>query len=159
MKETVYLETSVVSYLASPASRDVVVAAHLRITKEWWQHQKEFFDIYVSEIVRQEISAGDPRLAGKRLSLIAPLKSLIVTKEALLLAETLVSSGVVPAKAAMDALHISVATVNGISYLLTWNCRHIANAAIRCRIEATCKSANYVPPVLCTPEELFGGTQ
>jgi hypothetical protein len=75
--------------------------------------------------------------------------------EASALARHLITQGSLPPKAAVDALHIAIAVVNGIDYLLTWNCTHIANATMRRRIDAVCRQDGYEPVVLCTPEELM----
>lgn len=78
-----------------------------------------------------------------------------LSTEALELARLLVAGLAVPKEAAEDALHIAVAAVNGMDYLLTWNCRHIANARMRTRIADACVRAGYESPVICTPEELL----
>ncbi len=109
----------------------------------------------VSELVFQEAGAGDEQAARERLEVLDALTLLETTEEALTLARQLVDSHVVPSKAAEDAIHIAVAATNGIEYLVTWNCRHIANAAMRSRIEDVCRSAGYEPPIICTPEELL----
>jgi hypothetical protein len=90
---------------------------------------------------------------------VAALQGLPVlgpTPGAVELAATLVGKGPIPRKANVDAMHIAIASVHGIDYLLTWNCTHIANAAMRNQIESICRSAGFEPPVLCTPEELMG---
>jgi predicted nucleic acid-binding protein len=84
------------------------------------------------------------------------LPLLDVTDAAIMLAAALVSGQALPARAAQDALHVAVACVHGIEYLLTWNCAHLANARLRSRIEQICRDAGYVPPIICTPEELEG---
>ena len=155
MKPKVYIETTVVSYLTARPSRDLVVAAHQQITHDWWQTCHERFDLIASQLVIQEAGAGDPKAAQERLSVLATLALLEVTEEALALAQKLVSAGAVPERSAEDALHIAVAVTNGVEYLLTWNCRHLANAALRTKIEEVCRSARYQPVIICTPEELL----
>lgn len=155
MEPSVYLETSVVSYLAAEPSRDLVVAAHQRITSQWW-NQRTQFRLFVSELVIQEAAAGDPELAGRRLERIAGLGVLKIRDDAIRLAEALVQQGPIPAKASADALHIALAAAHGVDFVLTWNMRHIANAAMRVGIERTCRANGFEPPVLCTPEELLG---
>ncbi len=103
----------------------------------------------------QEISAGNPELAQRRLEIVRGLSVLAVTQEATELAERLVQQGPLPPKAQVDALHIGVAAVQGMEYLLTWNCKHIANAQMRNQIERICRGMGYEPPVMCTPEELM----
>jgi hypothetical protein len=114
------------------------------------------FDLYASRLVVQECEAGNPDLAALRISSLFGVPLLEQSDTALELAEALVTSLQLPAKAEADALHISIATVNGVRFLLTWNCTHIANAALRVRIERGCRAAGFEPPTICTPDELLG---
>lgn len=154
-KPAVYLETSVVGYATSRLSRDLVVAAHQQITREWFASRARGYDLFVSQMVVHEASGGDEEAARERMAFLQGIPRLGVTTGAGELAAKLVESGAVPRNAAEDALHIAVAAVHGVDYLLTWNCRHIANAAMRQAIEAACREAAYEPPVICTPEELM----
>ena len=131
MKAKVYFETTIPSYLAARPSRDSLIAAHQRLTRDWWESRGPAFDLYVSEPVLEEAAAGDATLARKRLELLADVRVLALTEGILKLAESLVTDGPIPPKAAGDALHIAVATSYACEYLLTWNCRHIANAEIQ----------------------------
>lgn len=157
MKARVYIETSVISYLTSRPSRDLIVAANQQITQEWWQEQRQYFDLFVSQLVVQEASAGDESASQKRMEALEDIPLLQLSEEALALAEKLVKEGPLPQRAVEDALHISIATVNGMDYLLTWNFRHIANVTMRHKIERVCWSAGYEPPIICTPQELVEG--
>jgi len=154
MKLKVYLETTIPSYLTSWLSRDLVIAAHQQITREWWQNCNRF-DLFISQVVLREASGGDSQVAAKRLEILENIPVLEVTEEAIELAQKLVDQGPIPEKAGVDALHIAIAVVNGMDYLLTWNCSHIANASIRTQIDYICRSSGYEPPVICTPEELM----
>ncbi len=155
MKESVYIETSVVSYLTGRPSRDMVVAAHQELTRQWWDTRASVFELVVSELVCEESSGGDAEASRRRLAAIAGVPVLETNDAAVALAERLVSRNLVPQESAADALHIAVAAVNGIDYLLTWNCRHLANAARRQKIEASVEEAGYACPIICTPEELM----
>jgi predicted nucleic acid-binding protein len=155
MVARIYIETSVVSYLTSRLSTDVIVAAHQRLTNKWWEERGTRFEMLISELVYREAAAGDAAAANLRLEAIAKLKILTVTDEAVSLAELLTAEGPIPREYAADALHIAIAAVNGVDYLLTWNCKHLANAAHRSRIESLVEGAGYVCPVICTPEELM----
>jgi hypothetical protein len=157
VRSKLYLETTIVSYLAARPSRDLIVAAHQQLTHDWWTGHRQGYDLYASQLVQQEAAAGDPEAAETRLELLAGGRLLATTGEALALADELVRRGVVPRKVPEDAAHIAIATVNGMDYLLTWNCRHIANARIFKAIEAVCSESGYDLPVICTPEELIGG--
>jgi len=156
MKPKVYIETTIISYLIARPSRDLIVAAHQQITRDWWDLRRVEFDLFVSRLVIQEASAGDREAAQRRLAELDPIPLLDFTEDALSLARHLVYRGVLPGTAAEDALHIAVATVHGMDYLLTWNCRHIASARMRQAVGATCALRGYEPPVICTPEELVG---
>jgi hypothetical protein len=155
MKSKVYVETSVISYLTARPSRDILVAANQQVTQEWWQEHREKFDLYVSQLVEQEVSFGDAEAILKRQEALAGCTFLDITGEAVELAEKLIEQNAIPRQAAEDALHIAVATVSGMDYLLTWNFRHIANAARRASVEFVCRLNDYEPPVICSPMELM----
>jgi predicted nucleic acid-binding protein len=152
---TAYIETSVIGYLTMRPSHDLVTAAAQAITRDWWETRRAAFDLVASEVVRQEIAAGDPSASKDRLEILAGLRLLDVTEEAGLLADRLLSEGPLPSRAQYDALHIAVSAIHGVDYLLTWNCKHIANAAMRPSIERLCRLAGYEPPIMCTPQELL----
>lgn len=154
-KSAVYLETSVVGYATSWLSRDLVVAAHQQITREWFASRAQRYELFVSQLVVSEASGGDEEAARERATFLQRIPRLGITGAAGELAAKLVESGAVPRKAAEDALHIAVAAAHGVDYLLTWNCKHIANAAMRQAIEGVCREVGYEPPVICTPEELM----
>ena len=157
MNPKIDLETTIPSYLTSRPSRDLVMAAHQQITREWWDTQRDAFDLFVSQMVLDEVSSGDPEAAARRLGLLKPLPLLNPHDEEAELAQALLKQAALPARAAADALHIAIAVVNGMDYLLTWNCTHIANAALRNRIETVCRSKGFEVPIICTPEELLEG--
>ena len=156
MKPKLYLETTIPSYLAGRPSRDLLVAAHQQITRDWWELRRAEFDLYASELVIDEVKAGEARLAGRRLELLEDIPILAVTSEILELAEELVTKEPISAKAVGDSVHIAIATVYGCEYLLTWNCRHIANVELYRAIRRRVVGHGYEMPSLCTPEELMG---
>ena len=158
-KPAVYLETSVIGYATSRPSRDLIVAGRQQITREWFALRAEAYELFVSQLVVREASAGDEEAARVRAGFVRKIARLGITDAAGELAAKLVETGAVPRKAAEDALHIAVAAVHGVEYLLTWNCRHIANATMRQAIEGACRGAGYEPPVICTPEELMNDDQ
>ncbi len=154
MKPTVYVETSVVSYLTARPSRDVVVAAYQEVTRDWWHTAPNRFMLYASALVISEARSGDSEAARGRLEVLGTLPLLDATGPAVELTEKLLDEGAVPRTAAEDAAHIAIAAANGVDYLVTWNFRHIANATMRSRIEDVCRRSGYGPPVICTPSEL-----
>lgn len=154
MKSRVYVETSVVSYLTARPSRDIVQAGHQEVTRNWWA-RRDRFDLFVSRTVIREAARGDTEAASRRSAALQGIPILAVTTDASDLAERLLRENAMPAKAAIDALHVAIAVINGIDYLLTWNCAHIANVAIRRKIEKTCRDAGLQPTAICTPEELM----
>jgi PIN domain len=155
MRPKLYLETSIVSYLTAHPSRDIVTAARQQITLEWWQKKREMFDLFVSEFVIREARLGDARMAERRLQILEGLSLVLLTEDARLLARELVAKGPLPENAALDALHVAAAVSAGVDYLLTWNFKHLANAAMRNKIESVCRLRGYEPCLICTPEELL----
>lgn len=155
-KPSVYIETSLVSYLTARPSRDLLVAAHQQLTVAWWDEHRTRYELFPSQVVLAEARAGDPDAAQRRLAVLERLPLLDVADTAIALAARLVTEQALPAQAAQDALHLAIACVHGMEYLLTWNCMHLANARLRSRIEQVCRDAGYVPPIICTPEELEG---
>ncbi|HEX6885016.1 MAG TPA: type II toxin-antitoxin system VapC family toxin [Planctomycetota bacterium] len=154
-KAAVYLETSLIGYATSRPSRDLVVAGHQQVTREWFAVRAQAYELFISQLVVVEAAGGDVEAARERGAFLEGIPRLQVTDAAGTLAARLVASGAVPRQAGEDALHIAVATVHGVDFLLTWNCKHIANAAMRQAIERVCREAGYEPPVICTPEELM----
>jgi hypothetical protein len=154
MKSKVYLETTIVSYLVASATDDIIQAAHQQVTREWWA-RRERFDLFVSRPILVEAGRGDTAAAARRLEALAGIPVLTVSRGVTTLASTLIRTGTLPPKARLDAVHVATAAVNGMDYLLTWNLRHLANAAIRGKIEEACRKAGIQPPIICTPEELM----
>ena len=151
----VYLETTVISYLTARPSRNLRVMAHQEITVDWWSRRRMSFELYVSRLVVDEASAGDAEAAARRLSTLEAIPRLELTEPVSALAAQLVAQAGIPREAVEDAVHVAIAAAHGMDYLLTWNCRHIANAAMRNRIEDVCASSGFEAPVICTPEELL----
>jgi predicted nucleic acid-binding protein len=155
MKPRVYLETTVPSYLTSRPSRDLIIAGHQQITREWWEKRGDF-RLYISQLVIDEVSAGDAAAARERMKVLRDVPLLDIVPEVAELASGILASSVIPRKAATDAAHIAIAAVHGMDFLVTWNCVHIANAVIARALESICRKHGRECPVICTPEELLG---
>jgi hypothetical protein len=155
MKPKLYIETTIPSYLAARPSRDLIVAAHQEITRQWWLERRDRFDLFVSQFVINEAGDGDPDAARERLRLLHGIATLEVSGEITSLAQLLIARSAVPPRAAADAAHIAVAAVHAMDFLMTWNCTHLANAMMAAHIEQVCHLAGYKCPVICTPEELL----
>ena len=155
MKPSIYLETSVIGCLAMRLSGVLRIAANQQVTREWWDNHRQRFELFVSRYVIDECSDGDPHAAQERLVLLDGIPLLEVRDTADTLAKALLEGVPLPPKATIDAYHISVAAVHGVEFLVTWNCKHIANPALRARIEFVCRQLGYEPPVICTPQELL----
>lgn len=140
MARTVYLETSIISYLVARPRRDLVTAARQELTREWWEQRRAAFDVYVSEAVIAEARAGDSEAAARRLAILADLPLLEVTPEVTRLAGALAKALQLPQRAAADALHVATAACHGMEFLLTWNSTYIANAELRPTIEEVSRS-------------------
>jgi len=149
------METSVFGYLAMRPPADLVTAANQQVTRDFWDNHRSRFDLFASLAVVDECLAGDPEAAAERNVFLRDIPVLGVNDDVLSLARSLVAGMPLPEKASIDAVHIAVAAINGLDYLVTWNCKHIANPALRGTIEAVCRAAGYVAPVICTPPELI----
>lgn len=150
-----YLETTIPSYLVARPSRDPIVAGQQAATRQWWEKQRQAYDLFVSAFVEIEARRGDTEMATKRMATIEPLPRLPVTDSIRTLAAEILATGLIPAKGAVDAAHVAVATVHRMEILLTWNCRHIHNIAISRQLEKICARAGWVCPVICTPFDLL----
>lgn len=153
---SVYIETTIVSYLASRTSEDVVLAGHQQVTRDWWTSRRPLFELFCSAVVKREAAAGDPEAAARRLSFLDGIPMLEITPEAVRLAHDFTGKGALPKIAQEDALHIAIAAAHGIDYLLTWNCKHIANAEIYRAVSRVCDDGGVEAPQICTPDELMG---
>ncbi len=152
--EIVYVESSVISYITAKPKRDVVVSARQALSIEWWESKRSQYEVYISELVIEEIASGDSNAAQKRLDIIKNITTLEATLEAKNLAGLLISEGAVPENSPEDALHIGLAAAQGADYLLTWNFKHINNASTRMKIVKVIESQGFACPILCSPEEL-----
>lgn len=156
MKPSVYIETSVVSYLTARSSRDMAVATHQAYTRDFWE-KLDHYQVYISELVVKEAGRGNPDAAGKRLASIESLELLIIDEDSLALSAKLLSEKVMPANQPEDALHLAVATVNGLDIVLTWNYKHLNNPFTRMLTRQVIENAGYQCPEICSPEELLEG--
>jgi len=156
LNPTAYIETTVIGYLAMRPSRDIRTASNQLTTQEWWSNRRKDFQLVVSRFVLDECLAGDPIAAQERLAFLDGVPLLAVTPEIEQLADAIMKSLQIPQKAALDAFHISISAVHGIEFLLTWNCKHIANPENRSKIDSVCRALGFEPPTICTPFELLG---
>jgi hypothetical protein len=130
-------------------------AARQQLTRDWWDLKREQHELFTSQVVLDEISSGEAAMARQRLKLVAKIKLLDLTDDANALTKGILRSGVLPANADRDAAHIALATVHAMDILLSWNCRHIANAAIQAKLRILADASGFTLPVICTPEELL----
>lgn len=156
MKPRVYLETSFIGYLTMRPQRDPIVLAHQQLTLEWWERRRASFELFTSEVVVVESERGDASAVQERRTILRQTQRLAASPAAEALIPELLMATRLPSKVFADMAHVALATVHGMQYLLTWNCRHIANATIQRAIVKTCRERGYEPPVICTPEELMG---
>jgi hypothetical protein len=155
MKPKVYVETTIPSLLTARPSRDVAIAGQQQTTRDWWDERRVRYELFVSVLVMREVERGDATAARERVSKLRECRVLPYPKEAEDLTRALLSSGLIPAKAETDAAHVAIASVHGMDFLLTWNCRHIANAAIVEKLRDICDREGFPAPVICTPHELM----
>lgn len=152
---TVYLETTVPSYLAALPSRDLVIAAHQQVTREWWEKAKERFEIVISEAVLAEIQAGDPDAISRRMEIVKDLPILELNEDVRHLTRIYDQRLGLPTKAKADLLHISFAVSFEVDFLVTWNCAHIANGEVVRKLLHTNRELERNTPLILTPEELL----
>ena len=152
----IYIESTIPSYVVARPARDLLQAARQQLTKDWWDFRRAKHELYTSQVVVDEIADGEAAMAQQRLELMAGIPLLDLTAEANSLTKEILASGLLPADADRDAAHIALATVHEMDILLSWNCRHIANAAIQARLRRLAGEAGFALPVLCTPDELTG---
>ncbi len=157
MKEKVYIETTVISFLVGRPSKNLVAAAWQSITADWWKKRKSHFDIFISELVYEEATRGDPNAVSRRIEIMKGIPFLQVTDDAVNLAKMIIKPGPLPKKAANDALHLAIAAVHKIDYLMTWNCRHLDNAELKPKVRNVLLLNGFKVPEICTPQELLGG--
>ena len=156
MSETVYIETSIIGYLTARSSNNLILMASVEVTREWWDIRRTQFTLYISQVVLDEVGRGDAQIANRRLELLRDFPLLEVSEAVQSLAAQFLNKSNLPPKATDDALHIAAATVYGLDYLLTWNCKHIANAQIQKKLAQISFDAGYELPTICTPYELMG---
>ena len=151
---TVYIETSIVSYLRQRPSTLVVAAARQLLTRQWWDFERHKYDLVTSQYVLDEAADGDPTRAAERLESLSGIPLLELTPEVAQIATEILSRAILPAQARVDALHIGATAYHAVDYLLTWNCAHIANARIIPRIHQVLNELGYSVPIICTPDEM-----
>lgn len=156
MSETVYIETSILGYLTARSTRNLILAANIQVTKEWWASRRNTFRLYVSQAVLNEVAQGDAEIAAQRLEILREFPLLELNQAVRDLAAQFLARSNLPSKADVDAIHIAAATVHGMDYLLTWNCKHIANAQIQRKLAEIGFDFGYQLPIICTPYELLG---
>ncbi|MGB7445274.1 MAG: type II toxin-antitoxin system VapC family toxin [Coleofasciculaceae cyanobacterium] len=156
MSETVYIETSIIGYLTARPSNNLILMANLEATREWWETRRDQFTLYISQVVLDEVGRGDSEISSKRLEILRDFPLLEINEAVQNLATQFLAKSNLPSKAADDALHIAAATVYSLDYLLTWNCKHIANAQIQKKLAQISFDSGYELPTICTPYELMG---
>lgn len=155
MKKTVYVETTIISYMTARQSKDTITRGRQTLTRLWWREQRQKYNVVISEIVVREARAGDSDAANRRLKFLEKLASLPLSSEVATLAEAIVGEGVIPEKFIEDAFHVALCAIHDVDYLLTWNCRHLANATNFMYLWESVSRQGYKCPMICTPEGLM----
>lgn len=154
-KPTVYLETTIVGHLVGRVHPNEAVSRRQALTRRWWESAQAYYQLVISELVLLECGEGDPEAARERLSVLAEVARLTAPPGSKRLADQLIAAHAVPASEQRDAAHISLAAATGVDYLSMCNFKHIANPAVRAKIESTCLRAGYRPPLICSPADLL----
>lgn len=153
--QTVYIETSILSFLRSKQSAHVVSAARQLLPRRWWDDERSKYELVTSQYVLDEASRGGALLAAERMQALAGIPLVDLPDDIPSLADGLLAAAILPANARLDALHLCAASYHGIEYLLTWNCTHIANARILPRVRQFLADQGHTLPEVCTPEEML----
>ena len=156
MNETVYIETSIIGYLTARSTKNLIIAGNIETTRDWWQNRRNDFILYISQVVLDEVARGDAEIALERLEILNGLPLVELNQNVRDLSPQFLKRSNLPPKASDDAVHIAAATVHGVDYLLTWNCKHIANAQIQRKLAEISLDLGYELPIICTPYELLG---
>lgn len=154
-KDSVYLENTVISYYTSRPIPDPIVRVHQEITKNWWPTAIKRYNIFISQMVIDEAAHGDSSAAKKRLEEIKDFTILEVTKDIQNLSKIYEEELKIPPKSIGDAVHLAVACLNNIDYLVTWNCTHLCNGEIIKKLAKINKQLEIHTPIICTPEQLM----
>ena len=154
---TVYIETSIIGYLTARSREDVIFQARQKLTRGWWELRREGFELVTSQLVVDEAGAGDAAAAAERLELLIGIPLLASSDPQVdMLADALLSAHLLPKRARSDAEHVAIGTVHRVDYIMTWNCKHIANAVMLPDVYRLLKDRGYAPPLIITPEEFSG---
>jgi predicted nucleic acid-binding protein len=153
--KTVYIETSIPSYLTARASADVKSTTWQLITKQWWLEESKKYELFISDLVIAEASRGNIEASKRRISSLDGLAELSIEPITGELANNIIAEGGMPKSSEADAIHVALCAVHHIDYLLTWNCRHINNAITKPVIRDICKKYGFSCPEICTPLELL----
>jgi hypothetical protein len=159
MKEIAYIETTIVSYLVARPSSDLVLSAHQQVTREWWGNERMNYHCIASEEVVREAMLGDTGMAQARIKVLEEVQIVGITAEVEAMAATFMATGALPPTMRPDATHLAAATLSGADYLLTWNCRHLANAHVLRRLQKEAERRGWQVPGVCTPLELMGNCE
>ncbi len=152
----IYIESTIPSYVVARPARDLLQAARQQTSKDWWELKRQQHELFTSEIVLAEIGEGEAAMARQRLEVMDGIKILRLTDDTEALTRRILESGLLPPDADRDAAHIALATIYEMDILLSWNCRHIANASIQARLRRLAGEMGLPLPVLCTPDEMTG---
>ena len=155
MPRSVFIETTIPSLYVSRPSRDLLQLTRQELTREWWDGKRQQFDLFTSQLVLDEAGVGDPAKAAERLQLLANIPLLDLNEKVDALATKLVVDGILPKLAIRDASHLAAAGVHRMDFLLTWNCKHIANPFIADRLHSCFSEMGIHLPTICTPEQFF----
>ena len=157
--QSVYLETTIFGYLASRPSRDALVREHQRVTSVWWEKRRGDFELFISPLIEDEIGAGDATAAAQRQEFTKGIPRLEETDMVKTIGRELLRAQIIPARVEPDALHIAFAAVHEMDYLLTWNCKHLANAEIFSRVGEVLRRFGAAVPTICTPLALMSNLE
>ena len=153
--DTVYIETTVIGHIAGRIHPNPTIASQQHVTRQWWARASLRYELFISQLTIDECADGDAQAAKERLAVVSGINLIVPSPDAERLAELLVERNAVPAAQPRDALHISIAAVSGIQFIVTWNFKHLLNPHLQTKIANTCREGGFEPLVICTPQQLL----
>ena len=151
-KRSVYLDTSIFSYLIDEREN---LKSFIEITKDWWNTQKEYFKLFISNEVMAELQLGKYPNKKTAINIAESIEILPRTDEIREIAEIYIENFIMPKYYEGDAIHLAYSSLYKIDFLLTWNCKHLANANKKLHIRKINTKLGLFVPEIITPLELF----
>ena len=152
-KPTIYVDTSIVSAYWYDG-RDAVSLGSRAATRDWWDNERSYFELYISAVTLNEARDGKYRRQRQCIQMVRSLPALFLSNSIRELADELIQRGLIPHEKLNDALQLAIATHYQCDFLLTWNYAHLANAVVQSKLAALCQKKKLLTPALMSPDTI-----